>query len=198
MAISLLIISILFASPSLACSQKDEPCIDASECCPSLCQSVSCVQGFCTGGTCKADGNNCELDCECCGGNCIMNDINPGTCGGETKRLEALDNCGVSCINCRWNAEDCNICCPLGVVAYCQNADCQCGMPYDKRSIQPINISIHYASAFSGKISNNNNSGIVIGLVVTVVILSVVCLALIIFTIVRQRNKNRQAYVDMS
>ncbi len=66
---------------NLGCSQEGQKCFDNNDCCPNLCEPTSCYNGMCIGSTCKGPGYSCYSDCECCSDNCVINDINPGTCG---------------------------------------------------------------------------------------------------------------------
>ena len=142
---------LLFFTIAFACAPQGGPCSSTSDCCPNLCSSTSCLVSFgigtCVGSICKPYGTVCNLDCECCTNNCEINDLNFGTCGVDTKRSTTVGECGVSCVNCRWANRDCNICCPIGVQAWCTGGECHCGLEGQSMF---SNVTTHYAIATSG------------------------------------------------
>lgn len=133
MFLIILIVTIPFVN---ACSNLGASCSTNSDCCVNLCSPTSCSQGMCIGSTCLADGNFCEMDCQCCSGACIKNDANPGTCGVPLRNkqvnvkshnftnLEESSCCSAG--DCNVDGTSCNICCPVGSASHCDSNSCSC------------------------------------------------------------------------
>lgn len=63
----------------VGCSPLNGPCSSNADCCFN-CTGVSCWNGMCIPGTCLSRGTNCNVDCQCCSGDCEQNETDWGTC----------------------------------------------------------------------------------------------------------------------
>lgn len=120
---------------AISCSQLGQTCTTNDDCCVDPCSPTSCFQGLCIGSTCLGFGSSCQLDCQCCSGSCVKNELNPGTCVEEKiSKIKhnisqyVLDNCGSCCSagDCQISGTFCNICCPVGSSSHCNSNTCQC------------------------------------------------------------------------
>lgn len=186
-----MMIVFVFFTVVFSCVPRGSSCFSTSDCCPSLCSPTSCLIslgiGTCIGSTCNPYGTVCNLDCECCSGDCVINDLNFGTCGTDTKSLAEVDECGISCVNCRWSNRDCNICCPIGVQAWCAGGACHCGPGYEiVTQTQSSNITVHYAVATSGTKHKHDNTLLIVSILTGILTFVIVVQFLII---IRSRNR---------
>jgi len=106
------------------CAPAGGSCSSSDDCCTNLCSPTSCVQGTCISSTCLADGNFCQIDCQCCSGACVQ-DLG-GRCGvppaaAQKNRTVALplDCPGAACVFDPEGGPTCVACCLPGQSAYC-------------------------------------------------------------------------------
>lgn len=167
----------LLISVTSGCSSVGGLCQSNSDCCPDICSPTSCMQGRCIGSICLTNGYSCQVDCQCCSGTCIQNDVNPGTCGVPSLKkgkpwpfanTSAHVLCeGASCGpgGCSGDGT-CSVCCPPGQAAHCEWDACHCYCSTNGEKVSKLvttssqNVTIILSS-------------IIIGLLVIVIVLGI-------------------------
>lgn len=168
-----------------ACVSVNGECATTSDCCYDLCRPVTCSQGRCTGSFCLGYGDACEIDCQCCTGSCVINDLNMGSCGEPVPRnmrnrssLFKPDCDGAWCStgDCD-GSKDCDICCPPGQAANCDQPLCHCFCTSSK-----LNVA---------EPTNDTN----VALIVAVVVLAVAFVASVSVLVVQKIQSRRRLVI---